>query len=500
MVVLKKARVKSLLKFDVLIVGGGFSGTILAVQLLRQSSRLSIGVVDRGSLPGRGLAYCSPYRFHLLNVPAGEMSALPDDPDSFLRWARIHFDAATKERSFLPRSVYGCYLEDLLDNALADNGPECFRWVKGQVRFLRSHRAGLSVETEMGLELLSRTVVLATGKFWPADLPVKGLDAPNAAFHPYPSSPGVLKGLGHLSSILLLGSGLKSLDLIMAMKSKGFRGTIHVLSVKGLFPQARRQVRPCERWIGFWNRNSPRTVRGLMRLVRSQIRLAAEEGVDWRSVIDSLRPVTQEIWRTLPLQERRRFLRHVRVYWDVHRHRVAPEIADLFADMCSEGQVRLHSGVLISYSGLSQGAEVAFRDRKTQTERVLKVDRVINCTDPDADCSHTTTSLVSNLFAQGLARPNPLFLGLDAGSNGSLINHEGDASSTLYAIGPPLKGTLWETTSVREIRQQAFELAQHLCAYLEGHDDIPGEQAHQRAPIRQAKTPPQLDCAEPPLS
>ena len=499
MVVLKKARARSSVKFDVLIVGGGFSGTILAVQLLRQSSRLSIGIVDRGSLPGRGLAYCSPYRFHLLNVPAGEMSALPDDPDGFLRWARTHFDAGTKERSFLPRSVYGCYLEDLLDKALAEKGSECFRWVKGQVRFLRSHRAGLSVETEMGLKLLSRAVVLATGKFGPSDLAVKGLEAPSPAFHPFSSSPGALKGIGHLSSILLLGSGLKSLDLIMAMKSNGFRGTIHVLSVKGLLPQARRQVRPCEQWTVFWNRNSPRTVRGLMRLVRSQIRLAAEEGVDWRAVIDSLRPVTQEIWRTLPLQERRRFLRHVQVYWDVHRHRVAPEIADLFADMCSEGQVQPHSGVLISYSGLSQGAAVTFRDRKTQTERVLKVDRVINCTDLDADCRHTADSLVSNLFAQGFARPNPLLLGLDAGSNGSLINLEGDASSTLYAIGPPLKGTLWETTSVREIRQQAFELAQHLCAYLEG-DDIPGAQAHQRVLISQAKTPPQPDCAEPPLS
>lgn len=465
-----ECRVKSLVKFDVLIVGGGFSGTMLAVQLLRQSSGLSIGIVDRGSSPGRGLAYCSPYRFHLLNIPAGEMSALPDDADSFVRWARIHFDAGTKERSFLPRSVYGSYLEDLLDKALGEKGPERFRWVKGQARLLRSHRAGLSVETEMGSKLRSRVVVLATGKFWLADLPVKGLAAPSPAFYSLPSSPGALKGLGHLNSILLLGSGLKSLDLIMALKAKGFRGTIHVLSAKGLFPQARRQVRPCEQWTVFWNKKSPRTVRGLLRLVRAQIRFAAERGVDWRAVIDSLRPVTEEIWRSLPLRERRRFLRHVRVYWDAHRHRVAPEIADLLADMCSDGQVRLHCGVLISYSDLSQGAAVTLRDRETQCEQVLKVDRVINCTDPDADCRHTGDSLVSDLFSQGLARPNPLFLGLDAGNYGSLINHESRASSTLYAIGPPLKGSLWETTSVREIRQQAFDLAQHLRKSLEGDD------------------------------
>ena len=495
---LKKVRVKSFVKFDVLIVGGGFSGTMLAVQLLYQSSQLSIGIVDRGSLPGRGLAYCSPHRFHLLNVPAGEMSALPDDPDSFLRWARIHFDEGTKERSFLPRSVYGSYLGGLLEKALAEKGPERFRWVKGQVRLLRNHRAGLSVETEMGAELLSRVVVIATGNLRSVGLPVEGPEASSPVFYPLPSSPGVLKGLGHLSSVLLLGSGLKSLDFMMTLKSKGFRGTIHVLSVKGFFPQARRQVRPSEQWPSFWNKNSPRTVRGLMRLVRSQIRLASEEGVDWRAVIDSLRPVTQEIWGTLQLRERRRFLRHVRVYWDAHRHRVAPEIADVFADMRSEGQVQVHSGVLTGHSALSRGVAIAFRDRETQSERVLKVGRVINCTDADSDCLHTCDSLVSNLFAQGIARPDPLFLGLDAGSHGSLIGHHGDVSSILYAIGPPLKGTLWETTSVREIRQQAFELAQHLCAYLEG-DDIPGAQAHQRVLISQAKTPPQPDCAEPPL-
>jgi uncharacterized NAD(P)/FAD-binding protein YdhS len=75
---------------DVLIIGGGFSGTMLVVHLLRNSPCLSVAVVDRGALPGRGIAYSTPHRFHLLNVPAGDMSAWPDAPDDILRWAQTH--------------------------------------------------------------------------------------------------------------------------------------------------------------------------------------------------------------------------------------------------------------------------------------------------------------------------------------------------------------------------------------------------------------------------
>lgn len=456
------------MRFDVLIVGGGFSGTMLAVQLLRQSCSLSIGIVDRGSAPGRGLAYCSPHRFHLLNVPAGEMSAFPDVPDDFLRWARINFDAGVKERSFLPRSTYGNYVGDLLKKTLSQNGHQRFEWVRGEVLFLRRRRReGFIVETEEGSKILSRTVVLATGNFPPSDPGVPGLEFPSPAYFPSPWSTNALQNLDATGSVMLLGSGLTSLDLIMALKSRAFRGTIHVLSRKGLFPHARRQVRPFEPWPIFWDKNSPGTARGLLRLVRRQVEIAEERGIDWRAVIDSLRSVTREIWGSLPIQEQRRFLRHVRIYWDVHRHRVAPEIADLLTDMRSEGQVQLHTGMLTRYSSSSNGAEVAFWDRKAQSERALKVDRVFNCTGSETDCRRIGDSLVSSLFAQGLARPDPLFLGLHATESCQLLDHKGDASRHLYAIGPPLKGTLWETTSVGEIRQQALELAQRLCAFLE---------------------------------
>jgi uncharacterized NAD(P)/FAD-binding protein YdhS len=200
-------------------------------------------------------------------------------------------------------------------------------------------------------------------------------------------------------------------------------------------------------------------------LIREQVQDAARQGVDWRAVIDSLRPVTQDIWRSLSIFEQRRFLRHARAHWDLHRHRVAPEIADILADMRAEGQVRLHIGTVTRYSELLEhdgSAEVRYRDRESQSEKTLHADRVINCSGSESDCRRIDESFIVSLFVQGLARPDPLFLGLDIDEHGALIDYDGIASRMLYTIGPTRKGCLWETTAVPEIRDQAAVLGRHL--------------------------------------
>jgi uncharacterized NAD(P)/FAD-binding protein YdhS len=259
----------------------------------------------------------------------------------------------------------------------------------------------------------------------------------------------------------------------MALKSKGFRGIIHVLSRQGLFPRPRRHVRQDESWPLFWNESSPRTARGLLRLIRSQVQAAADEGIDWRGVIDSLRPVTQDLWGSLPLEEQRRFLRHARAYWDVHRNRLAPEIGDVLADMQSEGQVRLHTGAVTRYSEERDRAEVRYWDRKSRSEKRLHANRVINCTGSESDCRRIDESFITSLFAQGFARPNPLFLGLDVDRNGALIDYKEIPSDQLYAIGPTRKGCLWETTTVPEIRVQAAALGERLADMFERGSNRP---------------------------
>lgn len=454
-------------QFDILIVGGGFSGTVLAIQLLRHTS-LSIAIVDRTSSPGRGLAYSSPHRFHLLNVPAGQMGAFPDDPEGFLRWARMNYDASMQTRSFPPRALYGQYLENLLDGTVAETGHRRFHWfydeaLSLQVRRTKNAVPHAALQRRDGSELRARVVVLAIGNFPPDSPMIPGLNPVSSLYFQFAWSPTALEDLRCDGSVLLLGSGLTSIDMIMALKSKGFRGPIHVLSREGLIPSRHQPVKP---WPLFWNENSPRTIRGLLRLIRDQVDSAAEEGIDWRSVVDSLRPVAQQIWQSLPIEEQRRFLRHTRAYWDRHRHRLAPEIADILSDMEAEGQIRFHTGRITGYSEDRGLAEIVYQERGTTIEKRFHAHRIINCTGSESGCRRIDDSLVTSLFVQGLARPDPLFLGLDIDENGALIDYRDRPSLFLFTIGPTRKGRLWETTAVPEIRQQAEQLALHLARTL----------------------------------
>ena len=233
------------LQFDVLIIGGGFSGTMLAVHVLRNASTsLSVAIIDRGTLPGRGLAYSSPHRFHLLNVPAGEMSAWPDAPDDFLFWARKNYDPSVQSRSFPPRSVYGAYVASLLEDTLADCARDRFQWIRDEALSLHRRKGKLAVQLKTGPEVSARAVVLATGNFPPANPCMPGLKASASLYFQVPWATAALETLPPGGSVLLIGSGLTSVDLIMTLKSKGFRGVIDVVSRQGLFPRARRHVTP----------------------------------------------------------------------------------------------------------------------------------------------------------------------------------------------------------------------------------------------------------------
>jgi uncharacterized NAD(P)/FAD-binding protein YdhS len=237
-----------------------------------------------------------------------------------------------------------------------------------------------------------------------------------------------------------------------------------MLSRHGLLPQ---QHKPTQRWPAFWNNESPHTALGMFRLVREQVREAGQQNCDWRAVIDSLRPFSQKIWALLPIKERRRFLRQLRAYWDVHRHRVAPQIGAMLAAERAEGRIETHAGRVTEYNESADAVGVSYYDRRSRELKKLWVDRVINCTGPDADVSRINDSLLKDLLRQNLTRPDALSLGLDTAEDGALIDSRGIASDFLYTIGPLRKGTLWETTAVPEIRVQASQLASHLISRVE---------------------------------
>ncbi|HYA25092.1 MAG TPA: hypothetical protein VEF05_13085, partial [Terriglobales bacterium] len=239
---------------------------------------------------------------------------------------------------------------------------------------------------------------------------------------------------------------------------------IHMLSRHGLLPQTHKRTAV---WPARWDQSSTRSVRGLLRRIRLEVAKAEKENADWRAVIDSMRPLTQNIWRSLQQPERRRFLRHLRAYWDVHRHRVAPEIGKLLEGEKAEGRLQIHAGRITEYQEKDDAVEVSYGKRGHRDSQTLCVDYVINCSGPDGDCRKVGNPLLSDLLLQRLVRPDPLFLGLDTAENGASLDACGVPSDFLYTVGPLRKGNLWETIAVPEIRVQVSQLALHLLSRFE---------------------------------
>ena len=448
-------------RVTVAIIGGGFSGAILAAQLLRRSNpSFSVVVVEKGSSVGRGLAYGTACPSLLLNVRARNMSAFADDPHHFLRWAQSNYDPTTGPGSFLPRAAYGHYVQAVLNESTQSAAKSRLEWIKDEALTLSPTNDGATeIQLRGGRRLLADRVVLALGNFPPGD-PLASWDAKaGSRYFRDPWSDESFEGVESLGSVLLVGSGLTSVDVAVQLRVQGCRGTIHVVSRHGLLPQPHKATDASP---PFWNEFSPKSTRALLRLVRKEVQQAQQQGIEWQSVFDSLRPLVARIWQSLPQSERRRFLRHVRPYWEVHRHRAAPQIARSIAEQISSGKLQVHAGRITHYREDDHGVKVTYRGRNSGKANSLLVDRVINCTGPESDCRRLENPLMSALLAKGLARPDPLFLGLDVSLNGALIGRDGNISGSLYAVGPALKGSLWESTAVPELREQIHKLVQHL--------------------------------------
>ena len=446
------------------IIGGGFSGACLAAELLRAGDpSLSVTLIERGPSPGRGVAYGTHCAGHLLNVPAQKMSALASDASHFLRWAQRHHDHHVQPGDFLPRRVYGRYVESVLREAIEGSASrfECRREEAISLTW-RGDQAEISLHG--GERILADKVVFALGNFAPANPRIPGLTETSSRYVSNPWQENALANieLGNIEneqSILLIGSGLTSVDVAISLRERGFSGKIHTLSRHGLLPQMHQATQP---WQAFCDDASPRTARELFHSIRVQVRTAEEQGSGWRAVIDSLRPVTQKIWRSLPPAEQRRFLRHLRAYWDVHRHRVAPQIGAQLAAEMSTGSLQVHAGRILEYCEGASGVYVTYRRRGNGESNTLHVDRVINCTGPDSDFRRVHSPLLNDLLRKKLARTDSLFLGLDTTEEGALVDASGAVSDFVYAIGPLRKGNLWESTAVPEIRVQAAALAEEL--------------------------------------
>jgi uncharacterized NAD(P)/FAD-binding protein YdhS len=352
---------------------------------------------------------------------------------------------------FVPRLAYGHYLRELLVDAMAAS-PDRAQIVQGEAVAASFGTESITLALKGGKSIACRALVLALGNFPPTPMPLlAGL--PQHLYAPDPWSPAATDGVDKLDHIVLLGSGLTAADVIVSLEGAGFRGRVTALSRRGLKPRAHAEVGPVV---------SPPTrpeARGswLVRAVRER---AASTG--WRAAIDELRPHTQHLWRGHDLAAQRRFLRHLRPYWDVHRHRLAPAVARQIDDLESTGRVTFTAGKLLRAEVDGERVRLDWRPRGAVEAQSMMADRVINCTGPEGALARADHPLLRDLVRQGRLRADPHELGLDVDRTGRAFDAEGRAQERLFAVGPITKGEAWETVAVPDIRRQVWDLGRYL--------------------------------------
>ncbi|MGE8176946.1 FAD/NAD(P)-binding protein [Pseudomonas fluorescens] len=457
---------------DILIIGGGLSGALLAMQLMRLPGKRQVLVIEPRAELGRGEAYSAVELGHTLNGNAARMGVDPDNPDDLTQWLSAFITNGGWPESdqqsvpvaelFPPRGMFGLYVQQRLAEAQAVGARygSSVEHVRGEVVDLQTDEYATLLTLSDGTRLRGVFAVLATGLFPAARTPQtesSGLNA--AAVDPWDVA--AMTQLDPQSTVLIIGSGLTMVDAVVSLEQAGHRGPIEVFSRHGLLPHVRRQP-PV--WVDFLAEDPGiRSPRQLMHELRSHCRAAMAEGVDWQAPLDTVRAHIGRLWSQATDVQRRQFVRHVRPWWESHHHRSPPLSAELVARLHQEGRLRIQAA---SFKGLAPSAEgqvsIHIRRRGESDVTVVSGDALINSSGIEYDWRRVARPLPQQLLARGLIKPGPLALGIAADANGAVIDAEGQVARRLFAMGPPLRGMWWESTAVTDVASQAKALAQRL--------------------------------------
>lgn len=438
------------------IVGAGASAVLLVRALQRFGERpIDVTIIDPRQPAGVGLAYSTPSSSHLLNVPAGRMSAEEDQPNAFVEWLQAsNPEANYTAKSFVPRHMFGSYLRHLLSSAIVDKRSLI------QVRVLHATvssiargkgRWTLTLDDERLVD--ADAIVIATGNAPPRPWLVDG--KPHARVLNNPWDAQARDAIPRTADVALIGSGLTAVDIAMELLDRGHQGQIQMVSRHGLLPRKHAPSMIAASWL---HPPYPQSIAELMHQTREATR--ATPGVSsWRTAVDALRPNLPAIWNALSPDDKARFLRHVRPFWEVHRHRMAPDVAQRIEDAIADKRIVIHAGRLLGVGAKDGVHTVELRVRARGQVSSLKVEHVINCTGPECDPTKTSNALIVDMLRRGLARPDALHLGIDTDATESVIGASGEPQPNLFALGPVARGRLWEVTAVPEIRKQAASLS-----------------------------------------
>ena len=433
------------------IIGGGASGALAALHLARALpvGSAEIIVIEPAEEIGRGLAYSTDDPGHLLNVRAANMSAFADQPDHLFQWLQTKGPCGARPTPlcFIPRSMYGAYIADIARELTAAGG---IRHVRERCVDLVEAGNSVVLALETGSTVVADIAILAIGN---NGTPV--LDGIPAV---QPWAEDALKNLSADLPVLLIGTGLTMVDMALSLDRQGHRGKITALSPRGLLSQVHRNVKPivvAAKDVPFGAELSK-----LSSWVRQLCTKVVNQGGDWRSAIDALRPHTQRLWRSMSLAQRQRFVRHVRAYWDVHRHRLAPEVQTQLTSLRAAGRLEIIAGRIVDAEQRKDAVTIRIVRRGRNETETCNFARLVDCTGPIHDPRQSTNPLIRSLLARGAARPDPLSIGLDIDEEYSLIDASSRRSNRVRAIGPLTRAAFWECIAIPDIRAQCGDLAE----------------------------------------
>lgn len=442
----------------IIIIGGGLSGTLSAIQLARLKAGYGVTIIEKNpeSL-GRGIAYHADFTHQPLNVAAGGMSLFSDKPSDFVEWLEVnhfkynHLIETISSQAFAPRKIFGDYVLEHLERLQQDPAS------KLQIRIdealsvmdLGAHKG---VVLASGHVLQADQVILALGNFPPADIFPK--DSPvrrDPRYSPTPWTDKVYSQLNGDENILLVGSGLSAVDIVLGLSLRKFKGKVTMLSRNGRLP-CQHEI-PAQAFpITEFDVKHPKK---MLRWVRNLIR--ANPDYSWVSILDGLRPYSQKIWKAWTVDEKKYFLTKVRPYWEIARHRIPKTSSSVLNEMMFNDALELIKGRIVDAEAVETGIRISYRSEHSESSRLFQ--KIVNCTGPESNYRRINFPIVKDLINRGKVAIDELGLGIQCTPDGRIINHQGDIEEGIWCVGPMRKAVLWETTALREIRGQTAELA-----------------------------------------
>ena len=442
------------------IIGAGASGTITAINLLKKLQQpASIFLIEKRSESlYRGTAYSSQLEYEPLNVYAGRMSLYNDNHDDFYNWILENKKSSEEitHESFVSRRWYGEYLEANLKASVAKkwNGVLFETISTATENIAKTAEGNYVLKQEDEREIATDIVILATGNEKPADVISK--EAIQVLGENYVSNPWNKNPLENIStdeSVLLIGTGLTMVDHVVSLKKRNHSAKVFALSRNGLLPRPHKHapVYKIEKEI------SNESIEQLDKNILEEVEKAKSQNLDWRSVIEALRPVTTKIWQALSDESKTIFLNKYRIHWDIHRHRMPPASHNEINEMVSQNKFGILKGTITDVVKTENGFQVLYKDASDSNS--VTVNRIINCTGPSGDYEKCDNPLFKNLLAKGWIKKDKHNVGIVTGPYGELIQQNGNVLENIFAVGPLRKAMEWESTAIREIRTQAEQVA-----------------------------------------